>query len=700
MILTWKRWALFSVIAILAFFACQFYAEKYLTNFVSGSTWEAERLTDLPGTFGKFNNLIQNVDSVTNLPWPVHVGIFSQEPRHFDLNQSQDIDAETLMGLAILGPDYEKTDHDHSSGECCQSPKEHKKHIADWFIKVANLSIERATDQKEKQKLEQFRLFVLSNPDVFDNGQLLPLWHATSIRWATTQGTNENKVPAFWEQVAVHDGMSRNLIYAYYRFYPELKAIQYHVDVANKASVLPSKQLTGIFSLPKNVSAVSLANKILFSIQVMSMPVFDKLYLYNTSRMQYVSKGLKYYSDQQVVFRTLTGNDLAKQAFTSHLEQMRDMVARLCFLGDQLIAEGENQKALSIYRLAYTIGEQMMIADGIGASYLQIEMGRTLTSGVAEHLMEFWARQGNVEKTIRAKALLDGNQILIKQEIEKLRQKGSDPLGYNEPAYEIYARSASLTWWLGTTGIVFAVASLISSGVFVLLMRGQTLRKDEKLDISYKLLEIGFGVPIFLMVLLTMIFPLELLDVYTTGALLTWMWLFILLWLIFVGLLALFSGAENEGIRRSPGRRIWIFTALGVAAGCLVASIISTEMMPMIAVGIAVVITGIGFFIWLVVTLFTWLIQRSFEDRRSRARANLAFSVCAMLASAVFLIASLASMPLTRYHQDRYFNLAMADAVNETGYFLGDNWPVTFKGLPAELFSLEQATKPASPAQQ
>jgi hypothetical protein len=222
--------------------------------------------------------------------------------------------------------------------------------------------------------------------------------------------------------------------------------------------------------------------------------------------------------------------------------------------------------------------------------------------------------------------------------------------------------------------------------------------KDEKLDISYKLLEMGFGVPIFLMVLLSMIFPLKLQDVFSTGALLTWMWIFILLWLIIVGLLALFSGSESEGIRRSPGRRIWIFTALGVAAGCLVASIISDALMPMIAVGIAVVVIGVGFFIWLVVTLFTWLIRRSFEDRRSRARANLAFSVCAMLASAVFMIASLASMPLTRYHQDRYFNLVMNDAVNETGYFLGDNWPVTFKGLPAEMFSLEPVTKPVTSA--
>jgi len=157
-----------------------------------------------------------------------------------------------------------------------------------------------------------------------------------------------------------------------------------------------------------------------------------------------------------------------------------------------------------------------------------------------------------------------------------------------------------------------------------------------------------------------------------------------LLWIIFIGLLALFSSSESEGIRRSPGRRIWVFTAIGVAAGCIVASIISPQLRSILSIGIAASVIGVGFFIWFVVVMICWLTRRSQEDLVSRARANLAFAVCCMIASAVFLIAALISMPLTRYQQEQYesFTMQTTASQNQSTFTNDENRQTLFKSHP------------------
>jgi hypothetical protein len=237
--------------------------------------------------------------------------------------------------------------------------------------------------------------------------------------------------------------------------------------------------------------------------------------------------------------------------------------------------------------------------------------------------------------------------------------------GDTKPAFENYVRASWLTWWLGMTGLILAGTSIVGVAIYILLARGKYLGGGE-LNISYKLLELGIGTPIFIMVWMTMVIPLDLGDYYSVCPMLTWSWVWMLLWIIFIGLLALFSSSESEGIRRSPGRRIWVFTAMGVAAGCIVASIISPQLRSILSIGIAASVIGVGFFIWFVVVMICWLTRRSQEDLVSRARANLAFAVCSMIASAVFLIAALLSMPLTRYQQEHYESFTMQTTATQT----------------------------------
>jgi hypothetical protein len=681
MILTWKKWTTFCLIAILAFLACQFYSETKLRDFHYAPGLEADDYFSLEthADYRYFKNLVRNMTGLAHLPWPIRFGV-GETAQQFDPARTQTKDPETIMGLAILGP----TTADAESCEIvgCQHHHSQRTEWREWFKRLSELAIGLADDSAERQKLKRIKLFVESNANFFVD-------EPTNQPQGETRDTDNGFGETIVKQAHAID--PNNLIYSWFEVYPELlKITAERAGSADLVRTLPSETLEQFYTLSDEATLLPAARAI--NEHLNKAEKGGRFNAFQTYRLLLKEKGLAYrYGTAEP--SKLREPDLILASQLAHLEGVRDGIRRLCFVGGKLAERGEDKLALDMYRHAYRVCEQMMLGEGKETAYPQFELGRTGTTFVSEHLMAFWAGRGDAEKAMRAKMRLDADQLLVKREIEQTQKKGSDPLGHHEAAYENYARSAGLTWWLGTTGIFFAVVSLIGVGLYILLARKRYLGDDE-LHISYKLLEVGLGVPIFLMVWLTMVMPLDLENFYATGSLLTWQWMLILLWLIFIGLLALFSGSETEGIRRSPGRRIWIFTSLGVAAACIVASIISATMSAVIAVGISVIVIGIGFFIWLVVVMICWLMRRSHADLVSRARANLAFTVCSMLASAVFLIAALASMPLTRYQQDRYFEQATSDIQTETGYCAGEEWSMTAKALPAEIFTIEKTVKP------
>jgi hypothetical protein len=107
-----------------------------------------------------------------------------------------------------------------------------------------------------------------------------------------------------------------------------------------------------------------------------------------------------------------------------------------------------------------------------------------------------------------------------------------------------------------------------------------------------------------------------------------------------------------------------------------------------------------GLVVWASITLIRALRQRTPTDRVYRAQVTKTFAVCAMFGAVIWLLLALGSMSLTRARQRSYFVQVNNTLRREICYYLGNDWPASYRPLPPGVFELDEpATKPVAAVQ-
>lgn len=165
----WKTWGYLISACIVIAVLCQLYAEKYLVGLsglgelglLSESRLDrSQRVTD----DGWHQGLSRPAMHYCFLPWPMRRKAVPKPIWAMDVAELQGVDAETIMGLALLRPP--RSSEEWIVALFRRGPDEE---VAAYYFKLADLALSRCQDEATREKLRRFSLLteIHWGPDLF-----------------------------------------------------------------------------------------------------------------------------------------------------------------------------------------------------------------------------------------------------------------------------------------------------------------------------------------------------------------------------------------------------------------------------------------------------------------------------------------------------------------------------------------------------
>jgi len=655
--LTWKKWFVFLLIAAVALIGAQFYAESRLVRLIYGPP---HPLVEMEGISG-FREAVRRgqldeyvplalIDRV-QAPWP-DLEVFGEAGLgEFDPDRPATQDAETIMGLALLGPPADRQFRERlGGGSDVAAFADYGEAWFRWFLRLSDLAIGWADDET-KPKLRRVVLAVMAGMPEAMMGEHLVSTQPTATAPQTQPSVRQRFLDHLVSQAEVLAPQSALL--AYLRADQLLTgAVAGKPAVAEPAPVRPTEQMERLYGLAPQVDPVQVARRIDEVLGQMR----DGESLFDGYRRELLVKGAQYrWPNSPMPLAFARWRDHSTLLLSS---LPRQMVFRLCFLGDRLGEMGESQSALAIYEHAYRIAWGLTSGrhDGSAVSFA---VGIGGVSLLADHLVEFWCARGDVGKAMAAREFdeqVDWTCRIYQREIER---NAMDPLGVDQAGYVAYVRAAGLTWWLGLTGLLLAAVSLVSAGIHLVLLRERWMVSVE-LGVPPSMLYLATALPAFLMIWLVMVMPFSIDRLIEAGLIMGWACLWSSAIVVVLGLVSRWSAFHASEVRASPAGWIWLVAALAILLSCVLAGVMEPKRMSTTAFALSAAALTTGLLVWLLGTLIAWVFRsgRTFERHRYRAATTKAFSVCTMAGAALFLALALGSMPLTAWQQNRYYREA------------------------------------------
>ena len=168
---TWTKWTCFLVAVIAIGTTCHLAASRYLVNFESLglAMWSRYQmrnfdLFNLIKTWGQQGQepswdeaVVMGSLEYTYGPWPLFGLVPEQEPRRLDPDNPQTQDPETIMGLALLGPEMSSLMWDIKAYPEEGDRLEKERHV--WFTRLSTLAMTIADNPKMKQDFDRLLLY-------------------------------------------------------------------------------------------------------------------------------------------------------------------------------------------------------------------------------------------------------------------------------------------------------------------------------------------------------------------------------------------------------------------------------------------------------------------------------------------------------------------------------------------------------------
>ena len=694
---TWKKWTCFLVAVIAIGTACHLTASKYLVNF--------ERLW-LPMEFRyqmrnfDVRKILTQQEQETSWdeavvmgsldymygPWPLFGFVPEQEPRRVDPDNPQTQDPETIMGLALLGPEmsglmwYTKAYPEESDRL--------EKEMQVWFARLSRLAMTYAENPKMKQDFSRLLLY-RHNTYLRDPKYVSRLANELGLQ---SPGSSEESLQKklqehMWARSREID--PNNDTYSYDKALQELEDITEQRDYTageDENPILPSEYLSQDFMLKENAKLLPTAgnvDELLTHAERNCSPNRFQAY-----RIQLLEKAWSFlYPDTPDGVEDIGPTEVALSHIASLSFAQRKLAMHLCFIGDSLVDGGEDALALRMYQHAYEIGQRLMLATGEEATLVDNMIGNACLSLTNSHLMEYWAKRADPRKVSEISYFNHRLRFTSNEISKSFNRTRLDPFSNNDAAFVVYLRSAGLTWWFSSAGMVMVILSLLCAGGYLLFRQGRNLGPDTP-PLWLKGFAVLIGVMIAMMIWLGLLMPLELQPLDKLGTVIAWAYILVVVWTITVGLFSSHVVSQTMQVRRSATG--WVWPVMGVAAiAVATGATIGAERPTLTGAAFAIFGMVACVLVWAAVAVMSIITRRTPADRAYRACVSKTFAVGSMLAAIVLLLAALATMPLTHHHQNKYYELVRAEQRDEVRAILGDDWPKSFSGLSPDLFSVD-----------
>jgi len=724
MTVTWKKWLIFLSLAIALLLVCQLYAQRYLFD-LEAFVWPLWHMSICQSTYSLsgeapakwaepwYVSVNESVSALAYAPWPVADPFDPRKVRHVDPNSPQTDDPETIMGLAIASlPEF-------GIAPLVYGVNEGEEAAISRFDQLSKLALSLAVEPQRQRRLERILLYVESTLGPHHEGYWRPrlAQDVEEGRAASRPGGTVSRAGEDPQDVSSDTECSRvdledyvwnralaidpdNLLYRYRRVRCEIdRLVEPNERPDYSGELLPSEGAAQTYRLVCPEELASRARRIG---QLLECPSDHcTLTTYPGYIAYLLAKGLRF-AWSGIFWGDLADDPRTAIAYSTYhvspVVEWRETIRMLCFVGSQLAEREHDGLALDIYGHAYALAQRGLTDEGDATPVIQYLSATACANLTASYLSEFWATRRDARKVMAIQHYREGSSDHFAQLRRKLEQPRSHPWVGGDMEFGAYLRSAGFTWWCGQTGMVLLIGSL-ASGAWYAVCRRRLGGKTLTLGASRRTVVPAILGGILAALWLGLLIPLDLSDPQRAETVAAWAAVLTSVCVIAVGLLARRAvGSGPDGPRPSAG---WLWPAIAVAgvAAAIVATFVAERTMaaaPAVA-GCAVVV---GLVVWASITVVTGFRRRTPGDRAYRAQVTKTFAVCAMFGAVIWLLLALGSMSLTRVRQRTYFAQVNDTLRREICYYLGDDWPASYRPLPPEVFELDDAaTRPVTPAQ-
>ncbi len=693
---TWKKWVCFLVLAAAAGLACHFLAARYLleppkpryaqTNPLMAIVFGA-RPKDESWAQGVATGMLEHV----YLPWPLWPLGSSPPVRTFDPNNPKAADAETIMGLALVGPPWARIRACVVGCSVCfrgfeRSMRQLEKETPAWFREMSDLAISQAGDPNTRRQLEGLALCVESAEQWLQersgpSGQGEQLSAASPTETSLEISSGENS----WTKAKEID--PNNAVYFYEQALWILRRL---IEERASSEACAAGRCTP--SAPKLRDEARLVPTALELDKLLTTAEENAaINTYKAYQLRLWDKAFGFRFPTLGPSARLCSLVFVEMPFVRWPSRSRHLVKQLCFVGDRLAARSQGALALRMYYHAYKLGERLMTTTGENTTALNYIVGVSCATMVNKRLMEYWGRRANAAKVVEAGRFQGYVDRTFHQLAAKSRATRVAPLGGNDTAFIAYLRSAGLTWWFGLSGIAMVAFSLLCACLYMLGRRRRKLSSPSVRLQKGPLLAVTIF-PVAAFFGLGLLIPVDFQTMPSASAAALWGLVLTAGWIVAVGLVSRRAAGQARDVRRLPIG--WIWPVGGLVTLAVAASAIVWAETPIVTAAVIAWLGTLGCVaIWLIAVLISWAVRKTPADRAYRRAVNKSFAVCTMFVAAVALLATLATIPLTRHHQERYFEDLRTREKDEVRTLMGDDWAKSFHGLDPEVFLLEASPK-------
>jgi len=663
MTMTWKRWVFLLAAAAVVAVACHFVARLYLFPLNQIGPPETGYFSlGGPGRKAWDEQTGEFVASFTRIPWPLWFG--ELKINRFDPNHPSTRDPQTIMGLALLGPEQNYAWQPLYQRDFEKERSEQQE----WFDRLSPQAISLAQGEQRKT-LERLAMLIRANRDLDFRSDREPAEQEPEIRGLLRQAKEIDPDNAYYDYYVQVPMLARRVV----------RNVPNPQDQSNPKT-LPSESLVPYYKLSDPNKLMETARQI---DEVLTGAETKALNSYARIGRELFWKATAYRYGGLYVLPYGSGlGDFYVMSSGLH----RAICKWLCFMGDKLASQGQDELALRMYQHVYQFSQRLLNAQD--RDLLNVLVGIATAALVEQHLTEFWAHRGQDRNVAQLWQFQSQVQRVIPEIIKTSSQERADPLGHNDAVFLPYARAAGVAWWLAVSGLAMFAASLLAAVLYAFRPKAPGIEEPPRVG-GRALLALAAG-PILLVLWLAACVPVQLTPWGKAISVVIWLYLLAIGWVL-LGARVCMQKDRSDG---DGGASSFNVLTLGLAAIVLLAAGLGFQGAGALALALgAGTFVLLGVLVWLIVAMVMYWSQSERQGRR--VRSVKAFAVSSMLLAVVALLASLGMMGVTHNLQDRYYLANKAEADNELKVYLGEGWnpPV----LSAEVFTLkEPSSQPAS----